>query len=88
MLAAGQHPGPLGLPSALGVLWFCSGLFSASGFTVPVRVPTFTRTLDWPFVVGTALVASLLFAFGGVGRVTGGLLAALGVLHSVPHVVG
>ena len=43
----------------------------------PVQVSPLTRTLDWPFLVGSTWLATPFFWRGGVSRRQGGLLLAL-----------
>jgi cation:H+ antiporter len=53
----------------------------------PVGVPSLTRQLDWPFLVGATVVAAGLLARGRVGRPEGALLLAIGVAYATLHVL-
>lgn len=53
----------------------------------PVAVPPLARTLDWPFLVGAAMLAGFFLFRGRVGRLEGAVLTGLGCLYGFLHVV-
>ena len=54
--------------------------------TFPVRVAPLVMRLDWPYLIGVTLLATLFFARGRVGRVEGLLLVGLYGAYIVLHV--
>jgi cation:H+ antiporter len=53
----------------------------------PVRIPPLTRTLDWPFLVGTTWLATAFLARGRVGRIEGLILLGVYAAYVTLHVV-
>ncbi len=68
------------------VLYFALFNLGLIALFTPVAVPARVRLLDWPFLVGSAVVASLLLVRGRVNRLEGAALAGLGVAFVALHV--
>jgi cation:H+ antiporter len=49
----------------------------------PVSVPPYVRELDWPFLLAGSIVAAGFLLRGGLGRMSGALLVALGVAFAI-----
>lgn len=69
------------------VLYFVLFNLGLIALLTPVAVPDRVRTLDWPAMVIVAAVASVFLLRGRVGRAEGAILAGLGVVYAVTHVV-
>jgi hypothetical protein len=50
-------------------------------------VPALTRSLDFPYLVGTTALAGILLARGRIGRLEGAVLTVLAVVFAGLHVV-
>jgi cation:H+ antiporter len=70
--------------TVLYFLLFNLGLISL--FT-PVAVSSRVRFFDWPFLVASAVAASLFLVRGRVNRLEGAALAGLGVVYVALHVL-
>ena len=69
------------------VLYFVLFNLGLIALASPVQVSPLTRTLDWPFLVGSCRLATLFLGRGGVSRVQGAVLLALYAGYVGAHVV-
>jgi cation:H+ antiporter len=69
------------------LLYFALFNLGLIALLAPVRIPPLTRTLDWPFLVGTTWLATAFLARGRVGRVEGLILLLAYVAYVALHVV-
>jgi len=68
------------------VLYFVLFNLGLIALASPVQVSPLTRTLDWPFLVGSCRLATLFLGRGGVSRVQGSVLLALYAGYVGAHV--
>ncbi len=70
--------------NAIGtVIYFLLFNLGLIALLTPVSVPLYVRVLDWPFLVGSSVLASVFLLRGRVGRREGALLVAAGVAFAV-----
>jgi cation:H+ antiporter len=69
------------------VLYFVLFNLGLIALLTPVSVPARVRILDWPFLVGSAIIVAVLLLRGRLGRLEGGLLTILGLGYAGLHVV-
>jgi len=68
------------------VLYFVLLNLGLIALAAPVEVSALTRTLDWPFLVGSTWLATLFLWRGGVSRAQGGILLVLYAGYAGAHV--
>jgi len=68
------------------VLYFTLLNLGLIALVAPVQVSSLTRTLDWPFLVGSTWLATLFLWRGGVSRPQGAVLLALYAGYAGAHV--
>ncbi len=72
--------------NAIGtVIYFLLFNLGLIALLTPVAVPSYARTLDWPVLVLSSLIAAGLLLRGHLGRFGGALLVCVGILFGVLH---